>query len=44
MVDVSEIARFAPGERALRLGEAEGGKKTTTRLLDLGHWEVIEKA
>ena len=28
MVDVSEIARFAPGERTLRLGGSEGGKKS----------------
>ena len=27
MVDVSEIARFAPGKGTLQVGEAEGGKK-----------------
>ena len=53
MVDVSEIARFTSGERTLRLDETQGGKKkggkksgkkTVERHLDLGHWEVIEKA
>ena len=28
MVDVSEIARCTPGERTLRLGGSEGGKKS----------------
>ena len=28
MVDVSEIARFMPGERTLRLDETQGGKKS----------------
>jgi len=31
MVDVSEIARFTPGERTLRLGGSEGGKKKVVR-------------
>ena len=28
MVDVGEIVRFTPGERTLRLGGSEGGKKS----------------
>ena len=31
MVDVSEIARFTPGERTLRLDETQGGKKKVVR-------------
>ena len=31
MVDVSEIARFTPGERTLRMGEAQSGKKKVVR-------------